>query len=906
MAQLITEYSKDINKQPGGLENKILNIMSGGNMDYYDALISDEKDIRIWYQLSSLRTGLLSWYPFRHEAKVLEIGAGFGPLTGILCNRCSKVVATEKNIVRAKALKNRWERYYNLTVIAGDLDDIVFKEKYGYIILTGILERIAKGSSNMNDYAAYVNKLKRLLEDDGLILISVENRYGLKYFCGAVEPHTNKAFDGIQGYMSGTGGYSFTRAELCEIAKLTGLNYKRFYYPLPDYKFTQLVYTDEYLPEKNIRERLIPYYTRNDTLVAWEKRLYDDVVEGGAFPFMANSYIMECGMNKPHHVYDVNYAALSTDRGENYALATTICSDEKVRKTPIFESGEEYAESIVDKVLELEKGSIKIIPHKLEGHTVVMPYVKLPTLSNYLKEIVKTDITKFEKIMDMVWENAKKYPEYIELIPLNAFYDEENDDIIYFDQEYKRECSTPEYVMFRAVYYLYCFMPDAEQYYPKKKIMDRYNLSEQWNSLEKQENDFLRSVRKKDKYNQFYKWSLVDFDRIKSNQDRLVSEAEKVAGYEVSDKMKRIWKTELAILDEIEMICKKYNITYYFVHGSLLGAVRHNGFIPWDDDLDIAMKRPDYDKFLDVAAKELNPRYIIQEPGSCNTMYWGGFSRIRDTQTTAIESRDVCREGVQGIWVDILPLDVYSDDEKKLARQNKKLTKISEKFRMGIYNDKKLNFSKLRQKLYKAQTMNNDERSDNLSFFTWGGKHRPLPAKDFADVVMHDFQDRKVPLPCGYEDILFVTLGKDYLKFPPVSERKPKHDGIFDPDVPYTEYQKLLCDTFKNAEEKQIILFGSGMMFEDYMEKYGRKYRPAFIVDNDRNKWEKQRMGIEIKKPEAILEIPERKRHLIICSYYYREISKQLDEMGINDYKIYVQKIEWILRTEKEKDNDDK
>ena len=144
------------------------------------------------------------------------------------------------------------------------------------------------------------------------------------------------------------------------------------------------------------------------------------------------------------------------------------------------------------------------------------------------------------------------------------------------------------------------------------------------------------------------------------------------------------------------------------------------------------------------------------------------------------------------------------------------------------------------------------------------------------------------------------------MKFPPVSERKPKHDGIFDPDVPYTEYQKLLCDTFKNAEEKQIILFGSGMMFEDYMEKYGRKYRPAFIVDNDRNKWEKQRMGIEIKKPEAILEIPERKRHLIICSYYYREISKQLDEMGINDYKIYVQKIEWILRTEKEKDNDDK
>ncbi len=105
-------------------------------------------------------------------------------------------------------------------------------------------------------------------------------------------------------------------------------------------------------------------------------------------------------------------------------------------------------------------------------------------------------------------------------------------------------------------------------------------------------------------------------------------------------------------------------------------------------------------------------------------------------------------------------------------------------------------------------------------------------------------------------------------------------------------------DTFEDAKGKQIILFGSGMMFEDYMKKYGDKYHPAFLVDNDENKWGRCRMGLEIRKPEAIHAVPAEKRHLIICSFYYREIAEQLQQMGIPDYKVYVQNPEWIIRTE--------
>lgn len=76
------------------------------------------------------------------------------------------------------------------------------------------------------------------------------------------------------------------------------------------------------------------------------------------------------------------------------------------------------------------------------------------------------------------------------------------------------------------------------------------------------------------------------------------------------------------------------------------------------------------------------------------------------------------------------------------------------------------------------------------------------------------------------------------------------------------------------------------------------RFRPAFLVDNDENKWGRSRMEIAIREPGEILKVSEEKRRQIIYSYYYREISEQLEEMGIHDYKVYVQEMEWILRTE--------
>lgn len=207
---------------------------------------------------------------------------------------------------------------------------------------------------------------------------------------------------------------------------------------------------------------------------------------------------------------------------------------------------------------------------------------------------------------------------------------------------------------------------------------------------------------------------------------------------------------------------------------------------------------------------------------------------------------------------------------------------------------------KLGAMLDNAMKLYTDEASEDVAFFQGYFKHRRLSAKDFAGTAMLEFEHRRVPVPVGYENYMFTIMGKDYMKYPPEEERKPHHRGIFDAEKPYGEYQKMFGETFERAKGKKIILFGSGLMFEDYMERYGGKYRPDFLVDNDENKWGRSRMGIKIKEPKAILEVPEKKRHLIICSFYYREISKQLDEMGIHDYKVYIQHMEWILKTEEQ------
>lgn len=134
------------------------------------------------------------------------------------------------------------------------------------------------------------------------------------------------------------------------------------------------------------------------------------------------------------------------------------------------------------------------------------------------------------------------------------------------------------------------------------------------------------------------------------------------------DQLRRLQITLLGIVKDIDRVCRDNGIEYFLDSGSCLGAVRHGGFIPWDDDVDLGMKRSDYDKFLEIAPNALGENYVVAHPAADKRLA-GMFAKVwkRDT---VFATEETIEAGVpQGIFVDVFPYDVVSADEKVAAKQ---------------------------------------------------------------------------------------------------------------------------------------------------------------------------------------------------------------------------------------------
>lgn len=255
-----------------------------------------EKDIRwpVFYHITPIRKNILNWYKFKENADVLEIGAGMGAITGILCDKAGYVTSVELSKQRAKAIEQRCKNKENLELIVGNFNDIKFNKKFDYITLIGVLEYAPLYTDSENPFEDFLKKIKQLLKDDGKLLIAIENQFGMKYFSGVEEDHTNKVFDGITGYENKCGIRTFGKFELKEILKNSGFGFTKFYYPMPDYKLPNVIFSDEYLPNSQTIDEYIPYLSNECSKVKFdEKEAYKDIIKNGQFDFFANSFFIE-------------------------------------------------------------------------------------------------------------------------------------------------------------------------------------------------------------------------------------------------------------------------------------------------------------------------------------------------------------------------------------------------------------------------------------------------------------------------------------------------------------------------------------------------------------------------------------------------------------------------------------
>lgn len=272
--------------------------------------------------------------------------------------------------------------------------------------------------------------------------------------------------------------------------------------------------------------------------------------------------------------------------------------------------------------------------------------------------------------------------------------------------------------------------------------------------------------------------------------------------YKVTVEKKKLWLVELDLLMELDRVCKKHNLTYFLIFGTLLGAVRHKGFVPWDDDIDVAMPREDYEKLLNLSFEFNNP-YYLQSPysndGSCFS-----FTKLRNGNTSAV-SKKFCYESFnQGIWIDINPLDSYNLEGAEGKFQKVKQLGID----LGTYmrrrnpnldeEDKKrvLNYSGRNplDTVKQVQNICRSEENDNsqyigimvAGYYTYD--KQTYLKEWFRKSVDLSFCGFNFPVPQGYIDVLKTTYG-DYNQMPPLEKRVAWHPNeIFDTDRPYTYY----------------------------------------------------------------------------------------------------------------------
>lgn len=143
-------------------------------------------------------------------------------------------------------------------------------------------------------------------------------------------------------------------------------------------------------------------------------------------------------------------------------------------------------------------------------------------------------------------------------------------------------------------------------------------------------------------------------------------EEEVRCGYTVTTEYKKLWAVELDLLAEFDRVCKKHGLTYFADGGTLLGAVRHQGFIPWDDDIDVIMYREDYEQLALIAEQEFQHPYFFQSPHTDPGLVMGG-SRLRNSNTTLVSDFDHKRPFQnKGIFIDIFILDNLPDSVLQL------------------------------------------------------------------------------------------------------------------------------------------------------------------------------------------------------------------------------------------------
>lgn len=265
----LCQYSGNDQYSDGDIEEELLKIVK--NTEDYDVVLSDCEDFAIYYHLAKEREFIVEAMYISKQDEVLEIGAGCGAVTGALADRAKSVHCIELSKRRSLINAYRHKTYDNISIQVCNYEDSVHTRKYDVITLIGVLEYAGYYIHAKNPYEAFLMDVRKKLKEGGRIYIAIENRLGMKYFSGCKEDRSGVEFDGIEGYVGQNKAKTFSYHELNSLLRRSGFDQVDFFYPYPDYKFPNEIFSDEYYPCRGNR------YEKSSNYIAARNECFDEI-----------------------------------------------------------------------------------------------------------------------------------------------------------------------------------------------------------------------------------------------------------------------------------------------------------------------------------------------------------------------------------------------------------------------------------------------------------------------------------------------------------------------------------------------------------------------------------------------------------------------------------------------------
>lgn len=508
-----------------------------------------------------IKQNTLKWYPFKENASVLEIYDEESILENIKLN-----IKLEKCNIKKLSLNG----------------------EYDYITLIGTFEYATTILDDYKCYSEFLRKLKKHLKPNGIILIAIDNRLGVKYLTGGKYKNYSYIFEGMEKKIQRGQANLLTKQELIKFIKEAEFNNFKFYYPLPDYRFINSIFTDEFMPKSSHSKILYPVnYDYGSTILYNEINIFKQICDIGQFDNFTNSYIVEISNDEIKN--DICFVNYNNFRKDKYKLLLTIKKDE-VEKIPESEEAISHVRCIERNTNKLKELGFDVL-EKIEGNKIISPFEKekeldkklVETLEQYGKEVFKHEIRKWynfilEKLpIELEYEDDvfKKYninilqePKeklrfvkdgYIDLAFENVFC--KNGGYLLYDQEWYLENVPIEFILYRALNNLYTYNNiKLESKISREEIMEEFELKQYETYFEQLERKIQADILNSEYVNQYQNEMKKYYNKIENIQNELERKEQEIKEIIINkDKEINEEKIKYNILkNEKEKITKEY------------------------------------------------------------------------------------------------------------------------------------------------------------------------------------------------------------------------------------------------------------------------------------------------------------------------------------------------------------